>query len=159
MTTSFANGTSVTVEKTRTEIEKLLMQRGAAQFGTITDIERGMAIIGFKYKGLQIQMQIPLPDRKHKDFTMKKKGWGHNTDEKAYALYEGEIRRRWRCLALALKAKMVSVADGVTTFEKEFLPYVVTADGTTIGDKLAPMLEAAKATGLVPATLMLTEAQ
>lgn len=146
MARSFATGTKVPVERTQGEISKTLIGAGASAFGTHTDIEKRIATIGFKYQGLHIEMSIRLPDRYEVIFTHDNQG-KERSDAKSLECYEAELRRLWRCLALALKAKVVAVSDGVTTFEKEFMPYVVTADGVSIGDKLLPILEQAKKSG------------
>lgn len=152
---SFASGTTVSQEKSRQEIETLLVKSGASRFGCITDIVDRRAMIGFTYQGLQIQMEVPLPDPAARAFTHDHRHC-RRSETKAAELYQAEMRRRWRCLALALKAKLVAVGDGVTTFEREFLSYVVAADGNTIGEKLMPVLEHAKnGGGMVPASLAL----
>lgn len=159
---SFAKGTTVSVDKTRGEVETMLRKIGASQFGTITDIEGHKAIIGFKWKNINIQMQVGLPDPKDRAFVYPKRGYGCNSDTKQAELYEGEVRRRWRCLALALKAKIVAVEDKVTTFEKEFLPYMVTDTGETFGDRMMPSVRAAiegKPLKMLPALPPATDAQ
>lgn len=159
MTTTFAASTRVSEDKSRQEIERMLVKSGASRFGTITDLDTRKAVIGFVFRKIQFQMQIPLPDRKSRDFTHPKRGYGVHPESKQTELYEAEIRRRWRCLTLALKAKLVAISDGISTFEHEFLPYAVTASGETVGERLKPVMEfAASSGGVVPATLMLPEA-
>lgn len=141
--TTFAKGTTVSVEKSRMEIEAMLQKIGASQFGTITDIEKHRAMIGFRWKSINIQMEVNLPDPKDKAFTGWRPRIGTPTPDRARAEWDAEVRRRWRCLTLALKAKIISVEDKVTTFEKEFLPYMVTDTGETFGDRMMPSVRAA----------------
>lgn len=150
MATSFASGTSVSVEKTRGEIEAMLMKVGASSFGTVTHVELRKAVIGFTYKKIQIEMHVGLPDPKGREFTKeKRRSWIDNPESKRLELYSAEVRRRWRCLALAIKAKLISVEDGVTTFETEFLPYMVMPNGQTFAQNMMPAIEAAKESGLI----------
>lgn len=54
------------------------------------------------------------------------------------AWVEQEVRRRWRCLLLLVRAKLeavearISGEDRQVTFEREFLAYVVVPSGETI---------------------------
>ena len=153
---SYAEGTQVSEAKTRLELEKILTRMGAAQFGVMTDYENRLATIAFVYKRVQVQMQIPLPNPKDRRFTHSKNGAWLRSPEAAKREVESEVRRRWRCLLLAIKAKLVAVQDGICTFEREFLPYMVCADGTTIADKLAPLIEEAQRTGVVASSLRLS---
>jgi hypothetical protein len=139
---SFANGTSVSADKSRQEVETLLTKFGASEHGFITSHERRLVLIGFKYKGIQIRMEIPLPDRNEKAIQRDGRGYTRSP-EKIEEAFQGEIRRRWRCLALAIKAKMVSVEDRVTTFEREFLPYMVTDSGRTVAEEMETSIRAA----------------
>lgn len=146
---SFASGTSVSEEKSRLEIEKILISKGATQFGVLTDVDGRRAMISFRLSKLNVRMQIPLPDPASREFKHSPSGRRRYDDERAKVNYMAEVRRRWRCLALAVKAKMVAVGDGITTFENEFLAYVVTDEGMTIGAALAPMIESGKRDGSI----------
>lgn len=149
MSTSFANGTSVPVEKTQAEISGMLMKVGASSFGHVTHVELRKAVIGFTFKNIQIEMCVGLPDPNDKKFNQWVRGRGYPSDSKKLELWNAEVRRRWRCLALALKAKLISVEDGVTTFETEFLPYMVMPNGKTFATNMMPSIEAAKQDGLI----------
>lgn len=153
---SFASGTKVTEEKSRQEIERMLAKIGATRFGVLTDYENKCATMGFTFKRIQVQMQIPLPSPDERRFKVTPSGrWSVNAEQQRLN-FEAEVRRRWRCLALALKAKLVAVEDGITTFEREFLPYMVTATGQTIADRLEPVIKLAMETGgVIPAQLAL----
>jgi len=150
---TYATNTTVSEDKSRLEVEKMLMKYGATRFGYLR--EPGKALVCFTYKKLTIQMEIPLPSPDDRRFAVTpSKKWARTPEAKREA-YEGEVRRRWRSLALAIKAKLIAVEDGVATFEAEFLPYMVAADGRTIAQKLLPVIEAAKEGGTLNAMLML----
>jgi hypothetical protein len=61
---------------------------------------------------------------------------------------EAEKRRRWRCLLLSIKAKLETVANGILTFDEEFLAnIVVPGTGETVGTWAAPKIAAAYESG------------
>lgn len=72
----FASDTTVPVEKTRAEIEKVLAKYGAEHFAYGT--EPGLAVIGFRipdaFSGilLAVRMHLPLPRKDEERFT---RGW------------------------------------------------------------------------------------
>jgi hypothetical protein len=146
---SYASNTSVTEDRSRQEIERLLMKYGASRFGCMTDYDHRVAIIEFSYRKIVIQMRIPLPDRQGAEICLYKQGSTtfRRTDSAIAERYGQEIRRRWRSLSLALKAKLVAVEDGITTFETEFMPYMVTDDGRTVAERFGRMIVQAQRTG------------
>ncbi|MFN7930906.1 MAG: hypothetical protein U0Y68_23875 [Blastocatellia bacterium] len=63
------------------------------------------------------------------------------TSTQAYEAWEQATRQKWRALALVIKAKLEAVESGITTIEQEFLPFIVAADGRTVGEHLIPQLD------------------
>ena len=59
-------------------------------------------------------------------------------------------RKRWRALLLIIRAKLEAVESGITTLESEFLANIVLPDGGTVGQWLAPQIDAAYATVRLP---------
>lgn len=57
----YAQGTSVSVEKTRAEIDTLLTRAGAVSVGILTDGEKNIATVGFTMKGARFRIDVPLP--------------------------------------------------------------------------------------------------
>jgi hypothetical protein len=52
---------------------------------------------------------------------------------------------------LAVKAKLISVADGIETFEEAFMAHVVMPDGRTVAETITPNIALAnKQGGAVP---------
>lgn len=141
---SYAKGTTVSTDRSRAEIERTLMKYGADRFGYMN--ERTKATIVFEFRSVSIKMDIPLPDLESKRFQETSQGKQRHPDV-AFRDWEQETKRRWRSLALAIKSKMIMVEDEVTTFEREFLPYVVMPDGRTLGDIIGPAIVKATASG------------
>jgi hypothetical protein len=60
MTGAYATGTSVTVEKTRTELDTLLGKHGATS--RAIDTNEGKAIVAFVIGGLSYKLEVPMPE-------------------------------------------------------------------------------------------------
>jgi hypothetical protein len=144
----YAEGTSVAPEKSQQEIVTMLRRYGARKIATGWDDDR--ALVGFEAHERQIRFVLHLPPVAN--FTRTEAGRTRSSDAAATAR-EAEVRRRWRALNLAIKAKLEVVATGISEFESEFLAYVVLPDGRTVADHTRPAIQDAYATGRVPEML------
>ena len=154
---TFAHGTTVSPEKSRAEIERLLRRYGADQF--VSGWDTGRALIGFRASGRHIRFELLMPDPKAPEFRPRRRTHTRSrynpltqrretfTVGASGDRYDAEIRRRWRALALVIKAKLEAVATGITTFESEFLAHIVMPDGRTIGEHVSPQIAAAYESG------------
>lgn len=152
MTTTYASSTSVSVDKSKAEIERLLRRYGADSFASGWDENKAM--IGFAMRGRQIRFTLPMPDSHERAFTLTETGRARSPAA-AEAAYEQAIRSRWRALALVIKAKLEAVQSGIVSFEDEWATHVVLPDGSTVRDRLFPYIDSAYATGTVPPMLAL----
>lgn len=119
----YAEGTTVAVTRTREEIERLVRKYGAAAFAG--GWEHGSASVSFTMSGRHVRFRLDLtPDR-----------------NKSQAQREREEQRRWRCLLLAIKAKLEVVQTGIATFDEEFLAHVVMPDDLTIWERMQLLQE------------------
>jgi hypothetical protein len=137
----YAAETSVSSEKSRAEIETTLRRYGASAFMYGTTDER--AIVAFEAQGRRIKFELPMPDRKSREFWLSPGRRIQRTTEQAYAAWEQACRARWRALALCIKAKLEAVASGITEFESEFLAHIVLPNGQTVGETTRPGIAAA----------------
>lgn len=146
----YAEGTTVTPENSQAEIARLLRKYGAQGFsyGWEDDGPTQRAAISFKAHDRLIRFIVEMPPAEHFRVSPGKQ---RRTDAAMLKAHESEVRRRWRCLALAIKAKLEAVETGIATFEDEFLAYTVLPDGTTVGERVQEQVEAAwKAGGGFP---------
>jgi hypothetical protein len=145
----FAQDTTVSVEKSKAEIEGLLTRYGATSF--MSGLNQVEAVIAFEMKDRKVMFRLPLPDRQSKQFWEYKRGYSAYRREEKSALQQWEqaCRSRWRALALAIKAKLEAVSIGITTFEDEFLAHIVMPDGLTVGQHTRPRIAAAYESGQV----------
>lgn len=155
--TRFASDTSVPVERSKAEIEKLLARYGASQFASGWDDEGRAAHLGFRIENRTIRFLLPLPDKAADEFTLTPAGRRKRHPEDAARAWEQACRSRWRALLLVIKAKLEAAACGISTIEDEFLAWTVVPGGRgrTVGDMLRPQLAEAIATGKA-APLLLT---
>jgi len=119
----YAAGTSVPVDRTRAEIERILERFKADSFGYFTEPRRVM--IAFRCNGRNVRFDLPIPD----------KATAKNQDH-----WAAVVREKWRALALCIKSKLVSVEAGVETFEEAFMAHVVMPDGRTVGEHALPLV-------------------
>lgn len=151
---AYAEGTKVSVARTRAEIEELLVgKHGAKSF--MAGYDNNTAVIGVAMKDRNLRFTLPMPNRDEKRFTHGgRHGWTRRTASSQAALYEQACRARWRALLLAIKAKLESVEAGIETFEEAFLANVILPDGSTVGAWLKPQLAAAYTTSKMPRNLL-----
>lgn len=152
--TRYAAQTSVSVEKSRNDIEATLVRYGASQFMYGWSGEGAMiAFVVHTPAPRNVRFVLPLPSRDEHRFTHHSRG--RRTATEAERQWEQACRQRWRALLLVVKAKLEAVETGIATFEDEFLAYIMLPDGSTVADLLGPQLEAAydPDRGVMPAGL------
>ena len=66
-----------------------------------------------------------------------------------------EERVSWRLVVLMVKAKLEAVAQGATTFEREFLADMLMPDGRTVYETTREPLRLAYESGKMPTSLLL----
>jgi hypothetical protein len=132
MARRYAEGTTVSSEKSRSEIERTLSRYGATAF--MYGWEGNAAAIMFHARGRRIRFRLPLPDKGDRKFTHS--SVGRRTDALAEKQWEQACRQAWRALALVIKAKLEAVEAGITEFETEFLVHTVLPDGHTVGEHI-----------------------
>lgn len=110
----FAKGTTVSVAKSQAQIQTLVRAHGATMY-TSGWLAGGEAAVEFTIRGRRVRFTL-MPA----------------TGKGSAPAYEAEERRRWRCLLLAIRAKLEIVASGISEFDEEFLAHVVTDTGETV---------------------------
>lgn len=136
----FAAQTEVSVEKSRSEIERLIIRYGATSTAFMN--APGRAMIMFEAEGRRIVFELPLPDISEERFGRTPARRRVLGPEARMAAWEQACRQRWRALALVIKAKLEAVESGITTFEDEFLAHIIMPDGMSVGNHVKPMVAA-----------------
>jgi hypothetical protein len=146
---AYAEGTTVSAEQSRGDIERTLRRHGASSFMYATHEQTG--IVGFVLHGRQIRFALPLPDVEDERFRLTPERRTRRSREAQMKAWEAECRRSWRALALVIKAKLAAVEDGIVEFEREFLAHMVVpgSGGMTFYEAVAPQLDRALEGGQV----------
>lgn len=144
----YANRTGVSPERSKMEIERTLVRYGASEFIYAARPDR--AAIQFKFEGRIIRFLLPL--KGWQDFRTSEKGRTRR-DGAAQHAWELDVRRRFRALALVLKAKLEAVEGGITTLEEEFYAHVLLPNGKTVYEETRGSVAVAYETGKVQMSL------
>lgn len=119
---AYAVATTVSVDKTQTEIRKLVTKAGAVEFATYESSSQ--AQLAFQLGDRRIRFALPLP-----------------TGEGSEAKRQQALRSRWRALLLVIKAKLESVDSKIETIEEAFLANIITTSGRTVYEEVkGPLL-------------------
>ncbi len=146
---SYAEGSSVPVDRSRTEIEHTLKRYGADQFAYATSARAVM--ICFRMKARMVRFHLPIPER---DEFKVSPGGRMRSDGAWDEAYQSAIRQRWRALALVIKAKLEAVKTCITDFEEEFLAHIVLPGGKTVWETSRDEIRIAYETGKTPDLLL-----
>ncbi len=133
---SYAQSTAVPIDRSKAEIGKILTKYGANGF--IYGEQGPLSVVAFEMQGRRIKFILPMP-------TMK--------DCNSQKELEQRSRSRWRCLVLAIKAKLECVESGITTLEQEFLAHIVLPNGRTMGEVAIPQIAQSYADKKMPPLL------
>lgn len=137
---SYAENTSVPIDRSQSEIKKILAKYEATGFayGEAGDF----SVVMFEMAGRRIKFILPMPNKPSAYAT-----------QASIKTYEQLCRSRWRCLVLAIKAKLECVDSGITTLEQEFMAHIVLPNGSTVGQVMTPQIAAAYTQNKMPPLL------
>jgi hypothetical protein len=131
----YAAGTLVSAERSRAEIETVVGKYAGRDAEFSSGRMAGMAAIMFVAHGRRVKFVVPLPTDEEAAEKAKRKNaarWRNTSNAQKEAWIEQETRRRWRCLLLAIKAKLETVESGIETFDEAFLAHVCNDSGQTV---------------------------
>ena len=147
--TRYAEQTTVSVERSRAEIERLLQRYGCEDFAYRTN--QRLAQIAFKMKDRMVRFELHLPDPEK--FRSTPAGRRRRKDADVQKAWEQASRQRWRALALVIKAKLEAVEAEISTFEIEFMAHMVVPGGLVFHEVALPQIAEAYKTGKLPLLL------
>ena len=146
----YAAGTSVTTDRSRTEVEKLLKCHGATGFICAWDDEADTEVLMCRIQGRMLRFNVTKPQIQNFMYTEQGRPRMAALAEKARM---AEYRRRWRALLLLVKAKLEAIAAEVSTFDREFLADMCLSTGDTVGQWMGTQLDAVYMEGKMPLQL------
>lgn len=118
----YGAGTRVEVHRSRHELERVLSKYGAHEV-LVVEADANAAI-QFALHGRYVQLALPLPDPQDARFTYTPSGKVRTAAARERA-YDQALREHWRSLIVAVRGKLQSVESGISTFEQEFDPFLV----------------------------------
>lgn len=125
---SYAENTSVPVDRSQGEIRRILEKYKASGFAFG---EQGpLSVVMFEMAGRRIKFIIPMPEKPRQSARLVD-----------FSRFDQKCRTKWRCLVLVIKAKLEAVESGITTLEEEFLAHIVLPNGRTAGEMMIPQIE------------------
>lgn len=134
----YATQTSVSVERSKAEIETVLTKYGASEF--VYGMNQSGAMVGFKIGRMVVKIMLPLPPKNDPKFQPKRMRFGTNRAEKVHQNWEQACRARWRALLLVIRAKLEACELKISTLEREFLTDILLPNGQTVGEWTHPQL-------------------
>jgi hypothetical protein len=156
---AYAESTSVPVEKSRAEIERLLMKHKCSKFLAGVDHDAHRATVQFQAHNRIIKFEIVLPDRNNPKYKKRdRRGWVPSASAVDRMIAQDE-RSRWRALLLVIKAKLEAVESGIATFEDEFLAHVLLPNQQTVAEYIGPTVAQIYETGRMPVERQLTSGE
>lgn len=135
--TRYAETTTVSSDKSRGEIEKILARYGASSFMYGWDADR--AIVGFIANGRQVRFVLPMPQRGAREFT--------------HTPAKGLLRSPAQAEEAYEQAKLEAVETGIVTFDQEFAMHFMLPNGQTVGEWVVPQIDHIYDTNTMPALL------
>lgn len=148
----YARDTSVSVERSQSEIMKNLRRYGAEAFAF--GEEEGRGLVRFKIRGQPIQFKLDLPAKDLEEFRFTPARGKERRIEDQLRAWEQACRQKWRALNLFILATLEAVESGIVPFEHAWMPYTLLASGESVGEHFAPHLQKAIADGVVPRFLL-----
>lgn len=138
--------TAVPVEKSQGEIRKLLYQHRASNFAFTETQHEGQrwAAIDFVLHEQRVRIRVPLKEPSAALIRQKVQRARTKTGaDIEREMFEQEAKRIWRVMFHTLKARLVSVQEGVETFEEAFLSHLVDpVTGLTMWEAVKGAVEA-----------------
>jgi hypothetical protein len=143
MTTPYASASS---ERSREEIKKVLQRFGCERIGFMDDNVEHTVLLAFTHRGRQVQLRASAKGwatmwLKENPHTYRMRTSRHEHEQAA--LRQGQIAvnsilRDW------IKGRVTAIETGILSFEAVFMPFMLTADGR-------PLIERLAETNLLPA--------
>jgi hypothetical protein len=145
----YAQNTTVPVDRSRAEIERLLKSRGVLEMAsgfTETEFTIAWQLDGFRYR-----ITMPLPDRSQFVRTPKGK---RRTSDVVESEREKESRRRFRAVLLLMKALFEAVDSGVLTNRQAFNPWLMLPGGQNVTEWVDDNAENVYRSGVIPPLML-----
>lgn len=139
----YAANTQVSIEKSKEEIVSIIRKYEAKRF--VSGWDDNLAFVMFELNNKRCRFDVVMPNLSE---FMETPTGRLRAKKEALRLQEQEIKRKWRSLALNIKAKFVAIEDGISNFDKEFMSSFVLSNNKTVYEQLQPQIDNLKVTTL-----------
>lgn len=153
MPQAYASGSSVSIGRSKEQIESELRRMGASRRAFFDDDEHGRAVVVFEMADVRYRVMLPLANPKGDRFWRTPARGYLRTKEQALAAWEQEVRERWRALAEYVKSLRIAQEAGIIQVREALLAHVVLPDGQTVGEYVLSQLPEALSAGRMPPLL------
>lgn len=125
---------AVAGDRALNELQKTLAKFGCESFGSMIDVERGLTIVQFKWRGRTVSLEASW-----KGYTQAllngtgRKAWSPKETQAALAqarVSVCSVLRDW------VKGQVTAVECGVMSFETAFMPHMLLKSGQRVIDKV-----------------------
>jgi hypothetical protein len=117
------------------ELQKTLAKFGCSSFGTMTDVERGVTIVQFRWRNRAVSLEASW--KGYAQAFLKSGGYTPGRDRKRdeKALEQAKVSV---CSALRdwVKGQITAVECGVMSFEAAFMPHMLLPTGERVLDRV-----------------------
>src|SRR4051812_6945046 len=117
------------------ELQKTLQAFGCQSFGTMTDQERQVMIVAFKWRDRQVHLEASW--KGYAAALIKKSRWKEREAYEQAKIAVCSVLRDW------VKGQTTAVECGVMSFETAYLPHMLLKDGRRV-------IEAAEQANILP---------
>ena len=147
---SYAASTDVPIDRSKAEIEKLLMANNCDAIATVWDAREQRSAIQFRMGPRMIRFTLLMPNPGDDEFRYTPARRFTRRPAEQRKAYEQAVRSRWRGLLLCIRAKLEAVESGIETVDEAFMAQILLPDNTTVGQRMLPAVERAYETGDMP---------
>lgn len=139
----YAEGTTVPVDKSKAEIERIISKRGGdmVSFGYGRDSDH--CVIGFRYRGMMLRFDMHYPSYDEVSTTTPRRFY--DRDKQAALVQrnkEAEQRRLWRVMLIRIKVKLETVEENPQFWDEELLPHMLVRGGQNVVSIVRDALDA-----------------
>lgn len=144
----YAENSKVPVDRSKAEIERLLMRYGADQFLRGSSLAPRCEMIAFRMQGRNVKLHLPMPDPGDELFRLTPTGM-ERSESVVRAEWEKEVRRRWRVFILLIKTQLEAIELGIMDLDEAFFANIVVPGGRRLVDEMRPQLAQAYQSGKI----------
>lgn len=126
------------------ELQRTLAQFGCQSFGTMTDAEKGITVVQFKWRNQTVALHASWKGYAQAWLKENPKGPRNRQTRQEYEQEALAFAQKAVCSVLRdwVKGQVTAIECGVMSFEAAFMPHMLLPSGERVIDKVKPLLPA-----------------